>query len=405
MSKYHYHSKLSLDFWNKIVYNRLQEYMERKESTMELNEIRTKIDQLDQQIQSLFEQRMLLCQDVAKYKQAHHMPVFQASREKQVLDQVEQRSSNGLGPASRTFFANMMSISSQLQQKMLVAAENAPEIPYTLMENATSVGCQGTIGANSETAAQLFFPGRKIQFYPTFEQVFEAVESGTLQYGVLPIYNSISGTVTQTVDLMGKYNFFITAMNQVEVTHCLAALPGAKLENISVVYSHPQALSQCSDFLDARHLSQRDYSNTATAAKMIAESNDRTIAAICSEDCAKRNHIKILASHISNVVPNFTQFICITKDMQVAKNASVISVMLTLSNEPGSLSRILNKFFLYGLDMTKIESRPIRNGSFDVVFHIDFKGNLRNRDIAAFLNDLCKSCQEFKLLGNAVVMD
>lgn len=371
---------------------------------MELNEIREKIDALDREIQTLFEQRMLLCQDVARYKQAHHMPVFQASREEQVLQQVERRATDGLAPASRTFFANMMSISSQLQQKMLTAAEEAPEIPFPQMDHAVKVGCQGTVGANSEAAAQAFFPGREIRFFPTFEQVFEAVESGALEYGVLPIYNSTSGTVTQTVDLMHRYNFFITAMNQVEVTHCLAALPNARLENISVVYSHPQALSQCSDFLNAYQLPRREYSNTATAANMVANSGDPTIAAICSEECAKQNKLTVLAPHISNVVPNYTQFICITKDMQVAQDASIISVMLTLSNEPGSLSRILNKFFLYGLDMTKLESRPIRDGSFDVIFHIDFKGNLRSRDIAAFLNDLCKSCQEFKLLGNAAVM-
>lgn len=371
---------------------------------MELQEIRNEIDRLDKQIQSLFEERMLLCQDVARYKKAHNMPVFQAGREQQILDRVEQNAKEGLGLASRTMFANMMSISSQLQQKMLVAAEDAPSFKTPRMKEAVRVGCQGTVGANSETAAQAFFPERHIQFYPTFEQVFEAVESGELEYGVLPIYNSTSGTVTQTVDLMGKYSFFITAMNQVEVMHCLAALPDAKMEDITEVYSHPQALSQCSDFLDARSLHSHDYSNTATAAKMVAESGNKTIAAICSEDCAKHNRLQILASRISNVVPNFTQFICITKDMQVAENASVISVMLSISNEPGSLSRILNKFFLYGLDMTKIESRPIRDGSFDVVFHIDFKGNLRDRSIAAFLNDLCKSCRDFKLLGNAVVM-
>ena len=251
---------------------------------------------------------------------------------------------------------------------MLVAAEDAPNFKTPRMKEAVRVGCQGTVGANSETAAQAFFPERHIQFYPTFEQVFEAVESGELEYGVLPIYNSTSGTVTQTVDLMGKYSFFITAMNQVEVMHCLAALPDAKMENITEVYSHPQALSQCSDFLDARSLHSHDYSNTATAAKMVAESGDKTIAAICSEDCAKHNRLQILASRISNVVPNFTQFICITKDMQVAENASVISVMLSISNEPGSLSRILNKFFLYGLDMTKIESGNMQmlDTSFDL---------------------------------------
>lgn len=372
---------------------------------MELSEIRKEIDKLDQDIQQLFERRMILCRDVAAYKKAHNMQVFQADREKAILERVEQNASDGLGTASRTFFANMMSISSQLQQKMLTETEESPELAEPDMKNAVRVGCQGTIGANSETAAQNFFPGREIRFYPTFDQLFEAVESGELEYGVLPIYNSTSGTVTQTVDLMGKYQFFITAMNQVEVAHCLAALPGTKLSDISLVYSHPQALSQCSDYLDGHDLPRRDYSNTATAAQLVAEAGDKSIAAICSEECARKNHLTILASRISNVIPNYTQFICITKNMQVAKDASLISVMLTLSNEPGSLSRILNKFFLYGLDMTKIESRPIQNGSFDVVFHIDFKGNLRDRSIAAFLNDLCKSSQEFKLLGNAVIMD
>ena len=212
------------------------------------------------------------------------------------------------------------------------------------------------------------------------------------------------GTVTQTVDLMRKYNFFITAMNQVEVTHCLAALPNARLENISVVYSHPQALSQCSDFLNAYQLPRR---NTAIRQLQQTWWQIRAIQPLrrsVRKNAQNRNKLTVLAPHISNVVPNYTQFICITKDMQVAQDASIISVMLTLSNEPGSLSRILNKFFLYGLDMTKLESRPIRDGSFDVIFHIDFKGNLRSRDIAAFLNDLCKSCQEFKLLGNAAVM-
>lgn len=371
---------------------------------MELNEIRKEIDVLDREIQQLFERRMLLCRDVAAYKKAHHMQVFQADREKAVLDRVEQNAAEGLGPASRTFFANMMSISSQLQQKQLIEQEAPPSFSLPDLAHATRIGCQGTVGANSEAAAQSFFPGRSIRFYPTFDHVFTAVEAGELEYGVLPIYNSTSGTVTQTTDLMGKYQFFITAMNQVEVAHCLAALPGAKLSDISLVYSHPQALSQCSDFLDSHQLSRRDYSNTATAAQLVAEAGDKTVAAICSEECARRNQLTVLASHISNVVPNYTQFICITKEMQVAQAASVISVMMTLPNEPGSLSRILNKFFLYGLDMTKIESRPIRNGSFDVVFYIDFKGNLRDRSVAAFLNDLCKSCHGFKLLGNAVIL-
>ena len=158
---------------------------------MELSEIRNEIDKLDKQIQNLFEERMLLCQDVARYKKAHNMPVFQAGREQQILDRVESNARDGLGLASRTMFANMMSISSQLQQKMLVAAEDAPEFKMPRMKNAVRIGCQGTVGANSETAAQAFFPERNIQFYPTFEQVFEAVESGELEYGAAHLQQHI----------------------------------------------------------------------------------------------------------------------------------------------------------------------------------------------------------------------
>lgn len=370
---------------------------------MNLDEIRQNIDEIDVELQKLFEDRMNLCLQVAKYKMEHNMQVFQSNREMAILNRVTERANEGMAPASRKLFTNIMSISSQLQQKMMTDLEEAPVFEKPDFEQAVKIGCQGTLGANSETATKQFFPNKKVKFYPSFAQVFEAVESGEIQYGVLPIYNSTSGTVTQTVDLMRKYNFFITAMNHVEVTNCLAVIPGTKLEEVKFVYSHPQALSQCSDFIDRNHLVKQEYGNTATAAKMIADEKNPAMAAICSEDCATLNGLEILVDHISNVVPNTTQFICITKEIEVANDASVISVMLTLSNEPGSLSRILNKFLLYNLDMTKIESRPIRDGSFDVVFHIDFKGNLRDRDVAAFLNDLCKNCKEFKLLGNSVI--
>lgn len=368
---------------------------------MELDEIRKEIDQIDPQLQALFERRMELCLQIAKYKHAHHMQVFQRDRERAVLNSVGRRAAEGLEEASRVLFSNIVSISSALQQKMLAEAAQMPQIDVPRLDTATLVGCQGTTGSNSEAAVKALFPGRKVLFFPTFAHVLAAVEAGQLEYGVLPIYNSTSGTVTQTVDLMRKYNFFIAAANQVRVVHCLAALPGVRIGDIDVVYSHPQALSQCSDFLDAHHLRRRDYSNTATAAQMVSEAGDATIAAICSEEAAKKYRLQVLASAISNVLPNYTQFICVTKDMQVAEDASVVSIMLTILNEPGALSRVLNKFNMYGLDMTKLESRPLQDGSFNVVFYIDFKGNLRDRNIAAFLDDLCRSCKEFWLLGNA----
>lgn len=370
---------------------------------MDLQEIRTEIDALDHELLSLFERRMALCRNVALYKKENNLPIFQPEREKRLLDKIEQEASPELQNAARTMFSVILDISKQLQSRMLTKLETEPIFTAPDFTMATKIGCQGTTGANSETASQQLFPNRPITFYATFEQVFQAVESGEIEFGILPVYNSTSGSVTQTYDLMGKYSCCITAMNQVKIKHCLAVKKGTPLEKITAVYSHPQALRQCSDFLKHRHLLPKEYSNTATAAAFVASSPDTTFAAICSEDCAKQNGLDILQIGISNVVPNYTRFICISKKMMVSPEASVISIMMTLPNVPGSLSKILNQFYLQGLDLVKLESRPIQDGSFDVAFYVDFKGNLMDRSIAAFLNELCKNCQDFKLLGNAVV--
>ena len=352
---------------------------------MNLEEIRTEIDALDKQLLALFERRMDLCRDVALYKKEHNLPVFQPEREEKLLDKIEQAASPDRKHAARTLFSVILDISKQLQSRILAKMEIDPIFPVPDFSAAQKIGCQGTNGANSETASQQFFPGRAVTFYPTFEHVFQAVERGEVEFGVLPVYNSTSGSVTPTYDLLGKYNCYITAMNQVKIKHCLAVRPGVSLEQIQAVYSHPQALMQCSDFLKYHNLKQIEYSNTATAAAFVASSSE-PFAAICSEECAKQNHMDILFSGIANVALNYTRFICISKQMMVAPDASVISIMMTLPNVPGSLSKILNQFYLQGLDLVKLESRPIQDGSFDVAFYVDFKGNLMDRSIAAFLN-------------------
>lgn len=368
---------------------------------MNLNEIRNEIDQMDREMLDLFQKRMNLCRQVAAYKKANNMQVFQEAREQQILDKMENLAEEDMKSGARALFTVIMDISKQLQQQMISGNEDAPVFGQPDFDSAKKVGCQGCPGANSETAIRTFFPEHEPLYYPSFHEVFEAVESGEIKYGVLPIYNSTAGSVTQTYDLMGKYNFFITAMNQVEVANCLAVRPGTKLGEITRVYSHPQALSQCSDFIKKHQLKMKDYDNTATAARKVAES-DQPIAAICSERCALLNGLEILETRISNVLPNYTRFICITKDIEVSPEADVISVMLTLPNVPGILSKLLMKFFLQNIDLVKIENRPIQDGSFDVVFYIDFKGNLRDRSVALFITELCKSCKEFKLLGNAI---
>lgn len=368
---------------------------------MNLNEIRIQIDKIDREILELFQKRMNLCRDVAIYKKENNLPIFQEEREVQILNKMESLAEIDMKAGAKALFTVIMDISKQLQRQIISVDEKVHEFFYPDFDSAENIGCQGCAGANSETAAKTFFPNHEPIYYPSFHQVFEAVETGEIKYGILPIYNSTAGSVTQTYDLMGEYNFFITAMNHIEVANCLAVRRGTKLEDITRVYSHPQALSQCSDFIKKNHLKIKDYDNTATAAKMVAKS-DEPIAAICSERCAQLTGLEILKTRISNVLPNYTRFICITKEIEVAAEADIISVMLTLPNVPGALSKLLMKFFIQNIDLVKIENRPIRDGSFDVVFYIDFKGNIRDKSISLFITELCKSCKQFKLLGNSI---
>ena len=235
---------------------------------MNLEEIRTEIDAL-KELLALFERRMDLCRDVALYKKEHNLPVFQPEREEKLLDKIEQAASPDRKHAAYAVLCHLRH-QQVLQSRILAKWKSTPFFPVPNSSAAQKIGCQGTNGANSETASQQFFPDRAVTFYPTFEHVFQAVERGEVEFGVLPVYNSTSGSVTPTYDLLGKYNCYITAMNQVKIKHCLAVRPGVSLEQIQAVYSHPQAFLQCSDFLKYHNLKQIEYSNTATAAAFVA---------------------------------------------------------------------------------------------------------------------------------------
>ena len=333
-------------------------------------------------------------------------------RERALLSKVGQEAGEELADYVQSMYRTIMAASRSYENgklgrgsKVYDGIKKAMEETPQLFPQRPTVACQGIEGAYSQIACDRLFKAPSILYFQSFDHVFKAVESGMCQYGILPIENSTAGSVNAVYDLMIRHNFSIVRSARLKVSHNLLAKPGTKLEDIRDVYSHEQALHQCADYLAGlKNVAVHVVENTAVAARMVAQSDRSDVAALSSRFCAEQYDLEIVQDNVQDQDNNYTRFICITKDMQVAENASVISVMLSISNEPGSLSRILNKFFLYGLDMTKIESRPIRDGSFDVVFHIDFKGNLRDRSIAAFLNDLCKSCRDFKLLGNAVVM-
>ena len=366
---------------------------------MDLTELRQGINALDDTIQKAFNERMALCKEVARYKQENGLPVFQNGREREIIDKIRSRAPEGLEEPSALLFQTMMEISKYLQYREL-HKEPKPYAFAPLVLSPDSVACQGTAGANAETAAkQIFGEACEPVFLPTFEDVFAAVQAGDVEFGIVPVQNSNAGSVVQAYDLMGDHDFYIARTTVVEITNCLAVKPGTRLEDVRDVYSHPQALAQCSKFLSRHGLTPHAYSNTATAAAMVAAA-DEPLGAVCSEGCAALHGLTILRDHISDYVPNYTRFFCITKDLRVAEDADRITVMLSLPHEEGSLHRLLSKFVMGGMNLLKLESRPIRNGSFEVIFYLDFSGNIHDPSVSALLSDLAENLEYFKFLGN-----
>ena len=367
---------------------------------MDLDELRQGINTCDQAIMEQFTKRMELCKQVAVYKQAHGMQIFQTSREKEILDRVRHQSPEGLDGSAALLFQTLMDISKYLQYREL----HKEVTPYTFkalcITPEASVVCQGMPGANSETAAkQIFGQDCSPSFLPTFSDVFDAVQQGKVQFGIIPVQNSTAGSVVQAYDLMSEYNFYITRTTVVEITNCLAVKPGTRRSEVVDVYSHPQALSQCSHFIVRNGLKPHEYSNTATAAMLVKDSAE-PIAAICSESCAALHGLEILEKRISDYVPNYTRFFCISKELLLSEDADRISVVLKLPHEEGSLHRLLSKFVIAGLNLLKLESRPIRNGSFEVMFYLDFSGKVHDPAVSALLSDLTEHLEYFQFLGN-----
>ncbi|WP_295067599.1 bifunctional chorismate mutase/prephenate dehydratase [Ruminococcus sp.] len=366
---------------------------------MDLKQLRDGIDDVDSEILSLFMKRMKLCRGVADYKKEHNMPVFQGGREQQIIDRiVELTADKNLEKGTSALFTTIMDISKILQNRTIL--EENKDYNYTAPDfaGAKKIGCQGTSGANSEAAAKKVFGEREFTFYPSFEEVFKAVQSGEADYGVLPVQNSTAGSVDSTYDLMAKYPFYIVKMVTLEINHCLAAKKGTKIEDITCVYSHRQALSQCEVFLSKTGLKKHEYSNTATAAEKVLNS-DEPIAAICSVDCAEKLGLEVIARDIADCTINRTQFIIIAKDMQVAEDSDAVSVMLTIPHKEGSLYRLLTKFYVNNMNLLRIESRPIRDGSFDVMFFLDFSGKMSDPNVEAVLRDLAENLEDFRCIG------
>ena len=375
---------------------------------MDLNAVRERINAIDDQIVDLFVERMKASADVASAKAEKNLPVLDLRREQAVLEKVMERGGEEFEIYINKLYQTIFDISKSYQAGLLTKETALSEEilkniadPHMEFPRKAVVACQGVEGSYAARACDRLFALPSKMYFSNFESVFNAVESGLCRYGVLPIENSSAGSVTEVYDLMVRHKFYIVKSIKLHISHALLAKPGVKLEDVKEVVSHTQALQQCSNFLKANpNIKVTIFENTATAAKYVAESGRTDLAALSSTDCAKLYGLHVLQDGVQNNENNYTRFICITKNFRLSEDAKTISVTLEIPNIKGSLYRLLTKFFVNDMDLEKIESRPIADGSFDVRFFLDFAGNVGDDKVKSLLVELTDELYDFKFLGN-----
>lgn len=370
---------------------------------MHLKNMRNQIDAIDTQLTALFCERMNIVRDVAEYKRQNNLPVLHTDREQQILSRVSTLAGNEYAQSARRLFTLIMDLSKTQQTAQLTGAASFDwfaAMPADLPQ-CPLVACQGVDGAYSSLATRRMFPTGTVQFYPSFADVFDCVSRGKCTLGVLPIENSTAGSVNGVYDLMRQHNFYIVRSFKLEVCHCLLAKPLARLEDITDIYSHEQAINQCSEFLSAHpHIHVHLYSNTAAAASFVAQQQTANAAAIAAQGCADIYNLQVLNSNIKNAQHNYTRFIAISRDPVITKDANKISIALTLPHEPGALYKLITQFAALGLNLTKLESRPLPDTDFEFLFYFDFTGSAQNEQILKLMAQLEQQCSYFAFLGN-----
>ena len=373
---------------------------------MEINELRSQIDSIDDELVKLFCRRMEVAEQIADYKRQNNLPILVPAREREKLQDVSSKAGNDMANYTRVLYSMIFElsrsyqskcnlVSGDLHRKILDSIENTPK----LFPQTPRVACQGVEGAYSQIACEKIFKSPMIMYFKNFEGVFNAIEQGLCQYGILPIENSTAGSVKKVYDLMISHNFSIVRTFRLKVDHNLLAKPGTKLEDIKVVYSHEQAINQCTGFLSGmKGVKVVPVENTAVAAQMASQEDGA--AALSSRSCAELYGLANLAASVQDKGNNHTRFICISKNLEIYPGADKTSIMMVLPHRPGSLYRIMARLFTLGINVTKLESRPIPDREFEFMFYFDLETSIYSEEFVQLICELDEFCEEFKYLGS-----
>ena len=375
---------------------------------MDLSEIRQQIDHIDEELVKLFCARMQLSAQVADFKKANNLPIFVPARERAILQSVAQQAGPEMANYTRVLYSMLFELSRSYQAKrnnelsalfgqIQTAIENTPK----LFPQAPMVACQGVEGAYSQIACEKIFKSPMILYFKGFDGVFQAIEQGLCQYGILPIENSTAGSVNKVYDLMIRHNFSIVRTFRLKVDHNLLANRGATLEGIRTIYSHEQAINQCAGFLSTlKDVNVIAVANTAVAAEMVSQSGRTDVAALSSRSCAELYNLACLQPSVQDQGNNHTRFICISKTLEIYPGADKTSIMMILPHKPGSLYKVLARMYTLGINVTKLESRPLPDRAFEFMFYFDLETSIYSEEFIQLMCELDDLCEEFKYLGS-----
>lgn len=368
----------------------------------DLEYLRSEINRIDREMIELFEKRANVSRKVAKYKKKNSMNIFDKSREEEVIRvSLEGLKDKSIKDETKVFLRNLMTISRNIQSKEFKQYCKETEIE-SKSNDIPKIGFQGVPASFSyEALIKYFGNNSRTLNFENFRDVFEALKNEVIDYGILPIENSSTGGIPQVYDLMGEYDFYIVGEKSIEVNHNLLGVKGASIYDIEEVYSHSQAFMQSRKFLE-KHDNWKliPYFNTAKSAKYISEQNIKSKAAIASKNAAKLYGLDVLKENINYNSNNYTRFIIIGKDMKRDKRCNKVSILITLPHKPGTLHNVLKYFHENDLNMTKIESRPIINKSWQYFFYVDFNGNIMEKNTMDALKGIEDESVYFKFLGN-----
>ena len=373
---------------------------------MDLLELRNELDGIDKQIVELYEKRMNVCGQVAEYKIETGKRVFDKEREKQKLEAVRALTHNDFNAYGVTeLFEQIMSMSRKQQYQLLAENGSIGKLPFIgvdeLETKAARVVFQGAEGAYSQAAMiQYFGEGVNCFHVDTFRDAMLAIDEGSADFAVLPIENSSAGIVSEIYDLLVEFENYIVGEQIIPINHCLLGCAGTKISDIKTVYSHAQSLMQSAHYLQEKGWQQISMKNNAFAAQKVAEDKNPTEAAIASEYAAKVYGLEILEKGVNDLKENSTRFIIITNQKVFSKDASKISLCFEVNHESGALYHALSHLIYNGLNMTKIESRPLEGRNWEYRFFVDFEGNMEDSAVKNALRGLREETRNMKILGN-----